>query len=45
MTEDLDNTLYEGKEVTAVYKEIMNILPREHLQLDTVTKYMSQLHT
>jgi len=37
MTEDLDSTLYEGKEVTAVYKEIMKILPGEHMFLESVS--------
>ena len=41
MTEDLDSTLHEGKEVTAVYKEIMKILPGVHLQLGSVSSRFS----
>ena len=43
MTEDLDSTLHEGKEVTAVYKEIMKILPGVHLQLGSVSSRFSRL--
>ena len=41
MTEDLDSTLYEGKEVTAVYNEIMKILPNEHMFLESVSAILT----
>lgn len=37
MTEELDSNLYDGKEVSAVYKEIAKTLPGDHLLLDSVS--------
>lgn len=36
-TEDLDSNLHEGKEITAVYEEIMKTLSTSHLKFDTVS--------
>lgn len=45
MTEELDSNLYEGKEVSAVYKEIMKILPGDHLLFESVSIKVSDCLT
>ena len=37
MLKELDSNLNEGKEISAVYQEIMKTLPAEHLQFDKVS--------
>jgi len=35
--DDLDSTLHQGKEITAVFEEIVKTLPSDHLKFSTVS--------